>query len=113
VLLGERDDSTGSLDAKAGEMLVGEFLSANPAFSVHNHAVSQNASAHDNPLTRHLAGDPFNVRAISPIDVFHVSLGEGRGHYSIFSADAMAQVTLTNVHFPLAQNPIRYGNVRL
>jgi hypothetical protein len=77
MLLGECDDSTGSLDTETREMLVGKLLRADPTFSVHDHAVSQDARAFDDRQARHFARNPFNVRAISPINVFHVRLGEG------------------------------------
>ena len=63
VLSRECDDPAGAFNSEAREVLVGELLRADPAFCVHNHAVSQDACALDDRLAGNFARDPFNVGA--------------------------------------------------
>jgi hypothetical protein len=67
VLPGESDDPAGTFNAEAREVLVRKFLRAGTAFRVDNHAVGQDSRALDDRLAGNLAGDPFNVGAVSPV----------------------------------------------
>jgi hypothetical protein len=79
VLSRERDDPAGSLDAQAGEVLVGEFLRADPAFRVDDHAVGQDTGAFDDRLAGNLARNPFNVVAASPVYLRRIAHGCSSG----------------------------------
>ena len=67
VLSRERDDPAGPFNAEAREVLVREFLRADPALRVHNYAVSQDSRTLDDRLTGNLAWDSFNVGAVGPV----------------------------------------------
>jgi hypothetical protein len=78
VLSGERDDPAGSFHTQTGEMLVCEFLGGISVLGVVYHALGEDSGADHDRLPGYLAGNPLNVLARAPINLFHVSLGVGQ-----------------------------------
>ena len=74
VLPGERDDPACSLDTETREMLIGEFLWRVPVLGIVDHALDEDAGADHDGLARNLAGNPLNVFACAPINLFHDGL---------------------------------------
>ena len=89
VLPGERDDPAGAFNAEPRKVLVGEFLRADPAFSVYHNTVGQDPRALDDRLPGDLARDPFNIGAVGLVYLGQVahggSSGLGLAGYEIWS----------------------------